>query len=272
MSHPTLKMYREACVCLIFWVNIWYPCLPRTHCWRNMQGLQILNPMCRHHSVVHHQVIPCLRTSPKCTGFFCSSYLGHRHWSSAVCTLQCHESINIKYRVLHKLRIGYLIKIPDQWMLEMKTLLNADERHSSLQWHEKNSMRSEKKGMNSASSLHFLHWVAFSVNAAGLQQSSDCKQSTSPQISSSMTLCLSIAHSLLRCNSRMSQWPASASSPLFGGSVECFNCPRQVAGLRYMHRAETITRNSAKDFTVHPCWEKVNYSLQSVIVIIKMTT
>lgn len=89
------------------------------------------------------------------------------------------------------------------------------------------------KGMHSAACNHFTSsntfslMDAFSVNPAGLlQQPSDCKQSTLPQISSSPAVCLSIAHCLLRGNSRMSQLPAPASFPLFGGGAECFNCPR----------------------------------------------
>lgn len=105
------------------------------------------------------------------------------------------------------------------------------------------------KGMNCATCNHFTLsntfslMDAFRVNPAGLlQQPSDCKQSTLPQISSSPAVCLSIAHCLLRCNSWMSQSPAPASSPLFGGSAECFNCPRAGGWIALQH-AQSAANN-----------------------------
>lgn len=75
-----------------------------------------------------------------------------------------------------------------------------------------------------------------SINPARLlRQSLHCKQSTLSQTSSSPAVCLSIAHCLLRCNSRMSQLPALASSPLFGSSAECFNCPRAGGWISLQH-------------------------------------
>ena len=149
------------------------------------------------------------------------------------------------------------------WALEMEMLLNADEEHFELQWDswlswQKNDDKKWAPGMNSATCNHCLHFslmAPVSVNPAGLlQQPSECKQSTLPRISSSTVVCLSIAHCLLRCNSRMSQLPAPASFPLLGGSAECFNCPGLVAGWHYsMHGQQPTTQHSArgKDFTIN---------------------
>lgn len=123
---------------------------------------------------------------------------------------------------------------------------------------------------------------AFSVNPAGLLlQPSDCKQSTLPQISSSPAVCLSIAHCLLSCNLK-SQLPAPASSPLFGGSAECFNCPRADGWLHYTMQSAANNPKSCQwqvFFTINMLVDKkkkkkkwVNYELQSVIIINQTTT
>lgn len=72
----------------------------------------------------------------------------------------------------------------------------------------------------------------------------DCKQSTLSQASSSPAVCLSIARCLSRCNSRMSQSPAPVSSPLFGSSAECFNCPGAGGWIALQHAQSTA--NSPK--------------------------
>lgn len=138
---------------------------------------------------------------------------------------------------------------------QMKTSLNVDEGYFKLQWDSCLPWQKEKKnlhqleinekwakGMNSASCNHFTSsntfslMDTFSVNPAGLvQQPSECKQSTLPQISSSPTVRLSIAHCHSRCNSRMSQLPAPASSPLLGGSAECLNYPRAGGWMALQH-------------------------------------
>lgn len=79
-----------------------------------------------------------------------------------------------------------------------------------------------------------------------LQQHWECKQRTLPWISSSPIVCLSIAHRLLRCNSRMSQLPAPASSPLLGDSAECSNYPRAGGCIAFysMQSSQTTTWKS----------------------------
>lgn len=135
------------------------------------------------------------------------------------------------------------------------------------------SMRSVPEGANCATCNHFTSSTfsltkASNVNPAGLlQQPSDCKQSTLPHISSSPAVCLSIAHCLLRCNSRMSQSQAPASSPFFGGSAECFNCPR-AGGWIALQKAQCAANKPKTlqwtSISLKTCWcikRWVNYEL-----------